>query len=160
MMKIFLLMSLMVLGFSSNVCGQETKLPKELPKSVLILFQKIGGKSGAQEKIKIQSGTLKFEKKDGNISKDESWSRKLASEDLSKLYQIFVENEFETVKNDKAEGMVYDAPSQTISIEYDAGNKISVRFGATSPLSGKNLTRYRNVRQAILDLVEKYRKSQ
>ncbi len=159
-MKILLWLSLLIICFTSAVCGKQSELPRELPKDVRITVFTGGGMSRSFRRIEIQNETLKFEESNGNPNDKESWTKNITHEDLSKLYQVFVENKFDVIKNDERKEIVYDAPNQSISLIYDAAKSVSVNYGANKPLSGNNLTRYKNVQQAILDLVEKYRQSQ
>ena len=137
-------------------CDAQTKLPKEMPEKITIYLNESGGMMRAFKKIRIDEGVLEFEELKGGQQTAQKWSAALKREDLANLYQTFVENKFDTIKNDERQGIVYDAGSESISISINKLKSFGVTYGKNSPLSGKNLQRYQAVRRALDDLIVKY----
>lgn len=155
-MKLFTVIMLSL--FFIQGCGAQTQLPKEMPENITVYLNESGGMTRAYKKIRIDGGILEFEELKGGQQTPQKWSAAVSHEDLAKLYKTFVENKFDTVKNDRREGIVYDAGSESISISVNKLKSFGVTYGKNSPLSGKNLERYRAVRRAIDDLLAEYQK--
>jgi hypothetical protein len=143
--------------FLIQACDAQTKLPAGLPENITVYLNESGGMMRAYKKIRIDEGVLEFEELKGGQQTPQKWSAKVAREDLAKLYKIFVENKFDTIKNDERKGIVYDAGSESISISINKLESFGVTYGKNSPLSGKNLTRYQAVRKAVYDLIAQYK---
>ena len=111
----------------------------------------------AYKRITIDGRDLKFEELKGNQQEPLKWSAAINDEDLAKLYKTFVDNKFDTIKNDARKGIVYDAGSENISISSGASFSFQTSSGPNSPLSGRNLERYQAVSRAIDDLVSLYK---
>jgi hypothetical protein len=155
-MKSFVI--ILVSLFLIQACGaQETKLPAEMPAKITVYLNESGGMRRAYKKITIDEGVLEIVELKGAQQEPQKWSAKVAREDLAKLYKIFVENKFDTIRNDERKGIVYDAGSESISISLNKLKSFGVTYGKNSPLSGENLQRYQAVRRAIGDLIGKYR---
>lgn len=137
-------------------CEAQTQLPKEMPEKITIRLNESGGMMRAYKKITIDEGILEFEELKGGRQTAQKWTAAVSREDLEKLYQTFVENRFDTIKNDERQGIVYDAGSESISISINKLKSFGVTYGKNSPLSGKNLQRYQTVRRAVDDLIAKY----
>lgn len=142
------------LFFVTN-CEAQTQFPKQLPKKLVISFNRDGGMLRAYYRITIKDRDLKFEELKGGDRQPEEWNATLSEEDLTKLYNAFVENRFDTIKNDKPTQMATDAISETISIMAGERASVQVTYGRNSPLSGKNLERYQAVSRAINDLASR-----
>ena len=154
-MKLFVIIILSL--FLIQACdAQETKLPKEMPEKITVYFNEGGGMTRAFKRVTIDEQVLEFEELKGGQQTSQKWTAKVAREDLAKLYQTFVENKFDTIKNDKRQGIVYDAGSESISISINKLKSYGVTYGKNSPLSGKNLERYEAVRSALDDLIARY----
>jgi hypothetical protein len=139
-------------------CGAQTQLPKELPQGLVISFNSDGGMVRSYKRITIKNAELDFEEmKGGNQQELEKWSATLSEQDLTKLYDAFVENRFDTIRNDQPTQMSTDVGSETISITIGARTSFQVTYGKNSPLSGRNLERYQAVNRAISDLVSLYK---
>ncbi len=136
-------------------CAAQKGLPAELPEDISVRLNQSGAMSRSYKKIRIENGILEFEQTKNNRQELEKWSAKISRADLAKLYKTFVENKFETIKNDERKGIVYDAGSETISISIARTRSFNVTYGKNSPLSGKNLERYQAIRKAIDELVAK-----
>ncbi|HEY0459953.1 MAG TPA: hypothetical protein VGC97_12515 [Pyrinomonadaceae bacterium] len=138
-------------------CEAQTALPREMPENITVYLNESGGMRRAYTKVTIDEGMLEFEQLTGGQATAQKWSARLAGEDLARLYRVFVENKFDTVKNDERQGIVYDAGSESISISINKLKSFGVTYGKNSPLSGDNLKRYRAVRSALDDLIAKYK---
>lgn len=149
-MRVFLV--ILCLFFVTN-CEAQTTLPKQLPGDLVISFNRDGGMLRAYRRITIKNHDLKFEELKGGNQQPEEWSANLNESDLTKLYNSFVENRFDTVRNDKPTLMATDAISETISITVGGSASFQVTYGKNSPLSGRNLEHYQAVSHAINDLV-------
>jgi hypothetical protein len=143
--------------FLIQSCEAQTALPKEMPENIRVYLNESGGMRRAYTKVTIDEGMLEFEQLTGGQTGAQKWSARLSPEDLAKLYKTFVENKFDTVKNDERQGIVYDAGSESISISINKLKSFGVTYGKNSPLSGDNLKRYRAVRSALDDLIAKYK---
>ena len=140
--------------------AQETRLPAEMPEKISVSLNVSGGMSRSYKKITIDEGVLEFEELRGGGQLPQKWSAKISGEDLAKLYKVFVENRFETIKNDEPKVRAYDAGSERISISINKLKSFGVTYGKNSPLSGKNLERYEAVRRAIYDLITAPKKTE
>jgi hypothetical protein len=136
--------------------AQETRLPEEMPEEITVYLNVSGGMSRSYKKITIDEGVLEFEELSGGRQAPQKWSAKISREDLVKLYRVFVENKFDTIKNDEPKGRAYDAGSESIAISIQKLKSFNVIYGKNSPLSGKNLERYQAVREAIYDLIARH----
>lgn len=152
-MKLFVIIILSL--FLIAGCKAQTQLPEEMPENITVYFNESGGMMRSYKKITIDDGVLKFEEVQGNRQNPQKWSANISRAQLAKLYKTFVENKFDLIKNDKREGIVYDAGSESISISVNKLKSFGVTYGKNSPLSGKNLARYQAVRDAIYDLIAK-----
>ena len=154
-MKLFVIIILSL--FLIQGCdAQETQLPKEMPEKITVYFNEGGGMTRAFKRVTIDEGVLEFEEMNGSGQTPQKWTANVAREDLAKLYKTFVENKFDTIKNDKRQGIVYDAGSESISISLNKLKSFGVTYGKNSPLSGRNLERYQAIRRALDDLIAKY----
>lgn len=155
-MKLFVIIILSL--FLNQGCeAQATKLPAEMPEKITVYLNESGGMRRAYKKITIDDGVLEFVELKGGQQNPQTWSASVAREDLIKLYKTFVENKFDTIKNDERQGIVYDAGSESISISVNKLKSYGVTYGKNSPLSGNNLQKYQAVRRALDELVAKYR---
>lgn len=157
-MRMFLIGLLIALmNLSALECDAQTsRLPKEMPDALEINFNKNAGMLFAYTKIEIARQTITVEEKAGNEQQARRWSAKITAEEQENLYKIFVENKFDTLKNDKREGIIYDAGSEGISINAGNGAFYSISYGPNTPLSGDNLKRYQAVSGAISALRLRY----
>jgi hypothetical protein len=151
-MKLFVIIFLSL--FFIEGCRAQSQLPAEMPENITVYLNESGGMRRSYKKITIDEGVLEVEELTGNRQNPQKWSAKISRADLAKLYQTFVENKFDAIKNDKREGIVYDAGSESISISLNKLKSFGVTYGKNSPLSGDNLARYQAVRKALYDLIE------
>ena len=138
-------------------CAAQSALPAKMPANITVYWNQSGGMSRSYTKVTIDDGVLVFEDLRGSRQKPQKWSAAVSREDLANLYKVFVDNKFDTIENDERKGIVYDAGSESISISINKLKSFGVTYGKNSPLSGKNLERYRKVRRALEDMIEKYR---
>jgi len=152
-LPVILMLSLLLI----EGCGaQTTRMPREMPEKITISLTESGGMTRAFKKIRIEDGVLEFEELKGGQPNSQKWSARISRGDLAQLYRVFVENRFDTIENDERRTIVYDAGSESISISLNKLKFYGVTYGKNSPLSGKNLARYRAVRGAIDELLGKY----
>jgi hypothetical protein len=145
-----------LMNFSVLECNEQTsQLPKEMPRDVKIQFNRNGGMTYAFTKIEIANQTITVEEKNASDKTPSDWSAEISYQEQENLYQLFVKNKFDTIKNDKREGIVYDAGSEAISI--NAGAFFNISNGLNSPLSGNNLKRYTAIADAIQELGSRYK---
>lgn len=141
----------------ANVCvAQKSELPAKMPKEATFSFSESAGMVPAYKRINIENGVLEFEELTRTDKTPRKWTAKVSGADLKKLYKVFVENKFDTIKNDESQIRVYDAGSERISISAGYNKSFGITADRNSPLSGKNLERYQSVRRALMDLVAKY----
>jgi hypothetical protein len=153
-MKLFVITMLSL--FLIVGCDAQSQLPVEMPENITVYLDKSGAMRRAYKKITIDDGVLEFEELKGGGQTPQKWSAAVAREDLVKLYKIFVENRFDTIKNDEPKGRAYDAGSESISISINKLKSFDVIYGKNTPLSGNNLERYLAVSKALDDLIAKY----
>jgi len=151
-----ILLIILSLFFAAN-CEAQSHLPKQMPSELHISSSISGGMLRAYTRITIDGHDLKFEELKGNQPEPLKWSAAINDQDLEKLYKAFVDNKFDTIKNDARKGIVYDAGSENISISSGSSFSFQTSSGPNSPLSGRNAERYQVVSQAIDDLVSRYR---
>ena len=147
-----------LVSFSAFECSaqRQSKLPARMPEDVKIEFHKNAGMIFAFTKIEIAGGTINVEEKAGNEQKPRKWSAKIEKSELEELYRLFVENRFDTIKNDERKGIVYDAGSEGVSISAGIDFSFNVSYGPNTPLSGDNQKRYQKIANAINALRAKY----
>ena len=156
-MKLFLLLVLAM--FSS--CEGQTKLPKEMPADVRMSFSENGGMSPYYTNIVIENNMLTFkEKTPESKNREINWTAKISNEDQINLYKLFVENKIDQVRNEKRDGIVYDAGSAGINISFLPNIFFGVQSGANFPLSSTNGTRYGTVSNEFGKLAKKYESMQ
>jgi hypothetical protein len=157
-MKTFLLgLIIVMMNFSAMECDAQTsRLPKEMPEKTEIRFSNNGGMLNAYTKILIANQTISVEEKKGNQQNPQKWTAKIEKTEQENLYQIFVENKFDTIKNDERKGIVYDAGSESVFLNLGNGKSYGVTYSKNSPLSGSNLRRYQIIAKAIQDLRAQY----
>jgi hypothetical protein len=143
---------IVILGFFSEGCLAQSKLPPKMPEKVSFSLYEGGGMARSYKRIRIEEGNLEFEELiDNQIQK---WKAKVSEKDVESLYQTFVKNSFDLIRNDVRKEIVYDAGSETISLSIGIGKSYNVTYGKNSPLSGKNLRRFEAVSKAIDKIIE------
>jgi hypothetical protein len=152
-MKLFLFFISIFLFVSG--CVAQSQLPKEMPENFSVSLREDGGMSPRRKVITLKDNVLQFEERITLLGKLNKWSADISAAETAKLYQILVENEFDTIKNDPRRNWDSDAGSNTISIHYGNSQTFQVTAGKNSPLSGKNSSRYQEVRKAFDEIVER-----
>lgn len=149
---IVLIFSILVsnLAFANCISDRikQTKLPKKMPENTVMKWSENGGMAPYWKKIEISGNTISVEVKEIRDKKPTKWSTEISQEEKAKIYQVFEENKFDTIRNDKADGITYDAGSEGV---YLRAGKISknTSHGDNFPLSGLNKKRYFAVANAI-----------
>jgi len=100
---------------------------------------------------------LGFDELKGSGGRQGKGSKEISAKDVEKLYRVFLDNRFDTIKNDKRIETVHDAGSEYISLSLGIGKTFNAVYGKNSPLSGSNLRGYQAVSKAINDLLSKYK---
>lgn len=155
-MKILIL--LMLIMFAS--CEAQSKLPKEMPSDVEMNFNENGGMTPYFTSIKIKGESLNYKARLPQTGQKEiTWTANISGADKAKLYQLFVENKFDSIKNEERKGIVYDAGSEGVNISFGK-ESFQVSSGANSPLSSQNQTRYHAVADEFEKLAKKYESMQ
>ncbi|HRH40564.1 MAG TPA: hypothetical protein PKY82_02890 [Pyrinomonadaceae bacterium] len=155
-MKILLLLMLMM--FAS--CEAQSKLPKEMPSDVEMNFNENGGMTQFFTSIRIKGESLNYKARLPQTGQKEiTWTAKISAADKANLYQLFVENKFDTIKNEPNKGIVYDAGSEGVNISFGK-ESFQVSSGANSPLSAQNQKRYSAVAGEFEKLAKKYESMQ
>lgn len=159
--KTFLTFIVLTVALPLTILGcevslQKSELPEQMPDDVEMTYNENGGMSPAYTQIKVSGKLLFVETKTIQDKTPNSWSAEITADDQKKLYQAFVDNKFDTVKNDERKEIVYDAPSSGIYIKAGKLYK-NISSGDNSPLSGANAKRWRNVHTAFTELEAKYR---
>lgn len=153
-MKILLL--LIFAFIFTQACEAQSLLPQQMPENVAISFNKNGGMSRSYRRIRIENGNLEFEELKGSQQPPQKWSSAISAKDLAELYRVFVENKFDTIKNDERKGIVNDAGSENIAVSAGANKYFQVTYGLNSQLSGNNLQRYQTIRKALDDFIARH----
>jgi hypothetical protein len=157
MKTILIGLMIILINLTAFECDAQTsRLPKVMPENVEIGFHRNAGMIFAYTKIEIANLTLTVEEKDGNEKTPRKWSARIEKNEIAALYEIFVENRFDTIKNDERKGIVYDAGSEGVSIGAGPGVSHSISYGPNSPMSGDHKKRYQTVAGAIKALRAKY----
>lgn len=142
--------------FFPHYCEAQSQLPPQMSEEIVITFNQNGGMSRSFRRFRIENGKLEFEELKGNQQPLQKWSSIVSRKDLFRLYRVFVENKFDTIKNDERKGIVNDAGSENITVSAGANNYFQVTYGKNSPLSGVNLQRYQAVRKALDDFIVRH----
>lgn len=152
MKKLFAVISV----FLALACDGQSQLPDRMPDDVSFSLNQTGGMMRAHRKITVTATMLEFDELKGGGAPQVKWSKDISRKDAEELYRAFVENQFDTIKNDKRTETVYDAGSEYISLSLGIGKTFNAVYGKNSPLSGSNLKRFQGVSKAINDLLAKY----
>lgn len=134
----------------------ETKLPKEMPENTRFRYSENGGMAPSWYRIEVKGNVLSVEDKDMQEEKAAMWYAEISKTDKEAVYKIFVEGKFDLIKNEKPEGTVYDAGSQSVYIRAGKVSK-NLSYGPNSPLSKKNASKWRAAATAIKTLANKYK---
>lgn len=157
-MPSFLSCLLLIIGslFLIN-CEGQTSLPKEMPNDVKMRFSENGGMSPFFTNIEIEGDTLTYQAKlPQDDRKEITWKAKISAEDKLNLYNLFVENKIDLIKNKKKSSTTYDAGSEGIYISIAPSVYYSISYGDNFPLSTKDQLRYQTVANEFEKLVKKY----
>ena len=88
----------MLIMFAS--CEAQSKLPKEMPSDVEMNFNENGGMTPYFTSIRIKGESLNYKARLPQTGQKEiTWTANISGADKAKLYQLFVENKFDTIKN-------------------------------------------------------------
>jgi hypothetical protein len=142
--------------FCTGCAAQTTALPKEAPADVSFDYYQGGAMSRSYRKFDIENGMLTFEELRNRQEPKIAWTAKVTTAEIADLYKAFRTNGFDTIQNDERDAIVHDAGSESISISLGIGKTYRVTYGHNSPLSGRNLERYRAVKKALDALLARH----
>ncbi|MCB1023849.1 MAG: hypothetical protein KDB79_05655 [Acidobacteria bacterium] len=128
-----------------------------MPGNVRMKWSENGGMAPTGKSIEIGGNELIIKTKTFKVREEVVETYELTSDEMKEVYKHFVDNKFDTIRNDKADGITYDAGSEGIYLRDGKVSK-NVSLSPNSPLSGSNLTRYSAVAAAIKRLAGKYAK--
>lgn len=137
-------------------CNVQAQLPREMPDDVSISLNRTGGMSREHRKISVTASSIEFDELKGNGSVQTKWTKEISRDDAKKLYAAFVQNKFDSIRNDVRKETVYDAGSQYIQLSLGVGKTFNAVYGKNSPMSGSSLKHYNAVAKAINELLAKY----
>ena len=137
-------------------CDARSQLPERMPEDVNISLNQTGAMMRSHKKITVTPTTLEFDELKGNGSARVKWSKEIERKDAEKLYAVLVNNQFDTIRNDKQTEIAHDAGCEHISLSLGVGRTYNAVYGKNSPLSGSNLKRFQVVSKAINELLAKY----
>ena len=123
------------------------------------MFPQGGAMSRSYRKFDIEDGVLSYEEMRSHGQPEIAWTAKVEPLEMVELYTAFRKNAFDLVENDERDGVVHDAGSESISLSLGLGKFYRVTYGHNSPLSGRNLERYRAVKRALDTFLERHRPS-
>ena len=135
---------------------QKSDLPKAMPENTEMSFNASGGLLPIFKRVVVSDNMLFVEETTFQNRELKKWYAKISKDKKIELYRAFVENKFDSIKNEKQKAVVYDAPTETISIRA-GGKSYNVSSGLNSPLSSVDQKRYQNVKDAIFKLEADYK---
>ena len=135
---------------------ESSGLPKDMPENTVIKYSGNGGMAPAWYRVEITEQIMTVEDKKMGNKKANRWYAEITKAEKEAVYKVFVENKFDLVKNEKRQSIVYDAPSERISLR--AGKLFSkgISYGANSRVSPKNAARLSAIETTIKNLAEKH----
>lgn len=149
-----------IVSFLCIACyAQRTALPAEAPAGLSISYRQGGGMSRSYRTFVIEDGVLSYEELKGHGRPKVTWTATVFRSEMLELYRIIRANGFDLIENDKRDAIVYDAGSESIGVSLGAGKVYRITYGHNSPLSGRSLERYREVKKALDALLERHRPS-
>ena len=155
-----LLSFLLVITFLCVACpAQSSALPKDIPAGLSVSYHQDGAMNRSSRKFEIENDVLSFEELRSQSQPKITWTSKVDVEEIEELYTAFRANAFDLIENDKRQGIVHDAGSESIAISFGVGKFYRITYGHNSPLSGSSLERYRAVKKALDELLGRHRPS-
>ena len=137
-------------------CEAQSKLPKEMPPNAELIYVSEGGFVPSFFRILISGNTMKITDRPANVQTEQVWEAKLSDGEVKRLYQVFVDNEFDLSKPNK-EINVPDGKSRSIELRFGQQRFYAV-IGDGIKSAKDNTDRFHNVENAFGSLVKKYRK--
>jgi hypothetical protein len=140
----------LTLSFFSAAChAQRSALPTEVPADLSFDYRRGGAMNRSYREFSIENGVLAYEERRNHQEPKITWTSPVKADEIVELYKAFRDNAFDLIENDERDGIVHDAGSESISISLGTGKSYGVTYGHNSPLSGRNLERYRAIKKAL-----------
>lgn len=139
-----------------SACGAQSQIPKQMPEQLSFDYHQGGAMSRSYRKYRIENGLLEFEQLEAGSKR--TWSSPISRNDIGSVYRAFIQNRFDTIKNDERKGIVHDAGSESIAISAGPENFFRATYGHNAPLSGENLKRFLAVKKVLEGLVARHDK--
>ena len=133
---------------------QASQLPKEMPATVEFEYRTGGGMMGDHKTIRISGDVLSVKEKKGSEN-PKTWSAGITTADKEKLYQTFVENNFDLIKSTPPKGKVYDGVARHVWLKVE-NKSYNVSYGTDYSMSSDSLKRFEAVVGAFYDLASQY----
>ena len=153
-----LLFFTVILSLLCMAChAQQTALPPEMPANFSVSYHQGGAMARSYRKFEIEDGVLSYEELKSHGQPKILWTSKVEPAELAKLYYAFRSNAFDLIENDERDRIVHDAGSESIALSLGADKSYRVTYGHNSPLSGRDLERYRAVKKALDSLLDRHR---
>ena len=145
LLYLFLTLSL----FSAACNAQRSALPAEVPADLSFDYRLGGAMNRSYREFSIENGVLAYEELRNHQEPKITWTSPVKADEIADLYKAFRENAFDLIENDERDGIVHDAGSESIRISLGGTKSYGVTYGHNSPLSGRNLERYRAIKKAL-----------
>ncbi len=137
--------------------AQQSKLPKAMPAKVEIGYDENGGMSPYFKHISIVQDSLHVKERSLEHPTAVDYAVKIDMIETKNIYQTFVANKFDRIKNNKPKFITYDASSTGITLIVNDKITYQKNSGMNSPMNTIDLKRYMVIRETILNLYKKYR---
>lgn len=127
-----------------------------MPSHAELIYIAKGGFVPSFFSIVISGNSMKVTDRPANSQKEQVWEAKLSDGEVKRLYQVFVENDFD-LSNPNKEIYVPDGKSRSIELKFDR-QRFYATVGDGIKSSKGNTDRFHNIENAFGALIKKYRK--
>ncbi len=132
-----------------------SRLPKQMPENVRIIYRADGGYRPTTYEIRISDKFISFDNHGGEEN-PEKWTETISSKEKTEIYETFLQNEFDLIENEKAKGYSNDTISEIVEINFEEFSKTVEYEEWEKPLSKQNLARFRNIIKAVERLAKRH----
>ena len=157
MRLLYLLLTFSILSAACD--AQRSALPADPGQHLSFEYHQGGAMSRSYRRFSIENGILSYEELKNHQVPKITWTAKIGPGEIAELYKAFRQNAFDLIENDERDRIVHDAGSETIRISLGGTRSYGVSYGHNSPLSGRNLERYKVVKKALDELLDRHRSS-